>query len=1218
MAKNPRLDEAVAVFAELGWAHARPADAPTLPLGTPEQREVALAGLSTGDWFGMADGSLELGADGMLRGGFRYRSLVGVSEARLALFAVRVGVDGRRAADLLAERRMALVKIGTVAIVVEQRGPRFAKDFVRRASTFAVWQWRYPSVLVGLVARFGLPVPQQESYLQAWSRTVGAVLSGEQVDDGGVLPVLGDDRFAEHVQAAAAAGLLVGDLDRVMVEGVARGWLRHEEAADLFAQLVSARVTAAPDPELGPVLARGVARGWLDRETALDLALSGLDAATRPADRTTWSAIWSSVGATDADAVARVDALVPVLATGDNQVVERFAPALVAGVDDDMLADVATVALTATTKKARRVVLAALAARPRPSDATADAVGPQVTALGVGADRTLARAVAQVVDRWGLTPEEPAAAAVQGWWQPVPPVWQVPRFDHGPLTPEALTETAAELLARSAECDVVDVVVERFLVVAVAVARDDLQVARSALRGLPRQSGAAGVAPAAWWAGVAHEPARPAATGTGTPVSPIDAADRRDPRRWDAVDGGFDRLTTSKDDGLREADLEEAGSWWHQWLRQRASDSPLWARDVAVIDRLGQVPCVLSEPSWVDLRIDPADLVARLRAYADAGVAVGADDLTLALTRLDVALADDAVHAALDALAPVPVLVRPGQPEVSAGAVVRQYLADRRAGPDPWPDARPATGGTTQPDSPVVRFLGDAAARVRRSLARRDVPWFAVFPTWQDASPGGPLGARRLVDLPDRFDSAAGVLLRQVVRRAVPLPPDAVASLMVAQRSVHPRAAADVARAAAEAWERGLLRPGVADVRRLEGVPRGAVALALGDLAREGMLAVVWPVLDDLLVEASSARRLPAGTADVAQAVADLLPEVLAAVACGAAEPSALDLPGARALAAWGGSSASVRAARGVVAQLPEPTVAPSVPHAVAATPVVPFDEAWPTGAGTLPAVVDDATLTAGWVDPSASTKMLWFDVALPDHPDERFRVIKGWTYDLENEGQCQATRYQVGTEPLRPGDYRRLHDAWLSWDATACRLTVAAYRSTAGVSALSTTLVAVVLGLVAQDGDAGAAGERLVTALVGKDLRAARQHGTASVRGHRIGAAAVRVAVGQLLTSPDVSPARLVRVLEKHPTTLPTLWPLLTEPVRAAGAAEGPPPRWLARVLDAATLHAPTLREAARRGLLPPDAAAWPGLADLAARPGRSATPAKARALLVALDLEP
>lgn len=55
--------------------------------------------------------------------------------------------------------------------------------------------------------------------------------------------------------------------------------------------------------------------------------------------------------------------------------------------------------------------------------------------------------------------------------------------------------------------------------------------------------------------------------------------------------------------------------------------------------------------------------------------------------------------------------------------------------------------------------------------------------------------------------------------------------------------------------------------------------------------------------------------------------------------------------------------------------------------------------------------------------------------------------------------------------------------------------------------------------------------------------------------------------------------------------------------------------VLDVALLHARTLGEAARRGLVPADA--WSGLKDVAARPGETAALTRARTLLADLALD-
>ncbi len=178
--------------------------------------------------------------------------------------------------------------------------------------------------------------------------------------------------------------------------------------------------------------------------------------------------------------------------------------------------------------------------------------------------------------------------------------------------------------------------------------------------------------------------------------------------------------------------------------------------------------------------------------------------------------------------------------------------------------------------------------------------------------------------------------------------------------------------------------------------------------------------------------------------------------------------------------------------------------------------------------------------------------------------------------------------------------DAWLWWDGD--RLAVSpvrnrtdgnhgSLRKIGATPPLTVGLTAVALTSVCHD-QPGPSGDDLIRSL---DARS------------------VRDATAALLESPDFSPARVVRVLERDPAVLPVLWPVLTEAVRVASGASRPP-AWLNRILDAALQHAPTLAEAGRRGLIPADAAAWPGLDELAERPGAGAALRKARELRAAL----
>lgn len=1102
MTARAALLDAVAVFRELGWDRADLTQVADLPLGTPEQRRRALAGLRSGTWGSYG----EVGPST-----YGWIPDVDVDETMLAAFAVRVGVDARRTVQLCTTGPDDVF----VPLVVA-RGAEFAQRVVdaslgggRGWEDAASWNG---ALALQLVDAFDLPLPDDVGYLRDW-----AVFAGQVV--GVTAPSLWNDsgpeagrwqaptimrRFDEHLRAAVATGV------------------------------------PATGP-LGQVFREAVRTGLVERQEAVALAFAALDAAARPGDRKVWaSVLGSELGVTSAELVERVDLLVPVLATGEPVLVETFAPALVEGVDDDGLVDVLATALTARTAKALRVLIDSVAGRPRPADRVLDDLTTLLAPLTDHKDRALGRAATRLLEGWGAAvpvDADPAHLAVRGLWRPTPDVWQVPRFEPLEPTPDTLTDAAAVLVGRAD--GIADVETEHFVVLAAAVAHRDLDAARTALRGV-RQRWGPGLAPVQDW------------------VRGRLAADAGDTFRLDLVQ----------------------------------------ERDLQVFLRLGELPVLLSEPSWVDLRIDPRDLADRLRRHADAGVAVAEGDLHLAVVRTDLQLLDDDVRAQIAACR-VPVLGRRGRPtDRTAGELVAGYLED----PVLEPEVRVRSGDDHHSLTAVRPPTGMVGLSWRVSVSD---DWGGVlqsaFPTWYEASMNG-MGHSTSDDM--------GARLRQAARRAVPLGPAAAVNLLGAQRSFHPAAAADGSLAVVEAWERGLLRPGVADIRRLDGrttpTAVAAFAEALLGVAEQGLLSIVWPVLDDLLVVSTTGQRLLAGTAEVADVMRRLVPEVLAAVDAGLAPRDALAVPGLRALAARPGGSRAVRLARAAVVEIPSAGVVHPPVTSAPAPLDPPFDTRWPEGAGTAPAVVDGAAVTVGSCDPSTPTKAMFVDLDLGEPGAVRLHL--GWLYPARTEGQLAGLAVGSGLE--RPP----AEQSWVRWDDEAGRLTLSPHRDRehesddvpsrgAPVPPVTSSLVAVLLVAVCQDGDNSFEGLQTIDSLV---------------RRGEVGSAVVTSAL-RTLGSPDlVSPARLVRVVDRHPATLPATWPVLTESVRVAAARAGGPPRWLNAVLDTALQQAPYLREAAARGYLPADQAAWPGLATLASSGGRSAGARKAGVLLEALGLGP
>ncbi|AQP48234.1 hypothetical protein BW730_12700 [Tessaracoccus aquimaris] len=900
-----------------------------------------------------------------------------------------------------------------------------------------------------------------------------------------------------------------------------------------FAEHLEAALTTgiSADGRWDDLLGWAVTDGLVPRDRGLEAAFAGLDAATRQVDRRMWLRALEALAVTDEELVARADLLVSAMSHGEGPLIERFAPVLIARADDAVLGDVLAVTLGTTIKKAARAVLRAAAERPRPSEETIDVAAALLPLHLTSSDAAVAKAASTLADAWGIGVHNETADDVEvgGLWTQPPPLWEVPRFAVPEPTPQALTEAAARLLRRPAFAE--DVEADRFLALANEVARLDPAAARDALAGVGDSLVPGLLAIGAW--------------RSGTPVTDV---------------------------------------------RRLGVDTPGARREVEVVGRLGALPIPLSTPTWEDLRIDPADLLARLRRYRDEGVAPGRADLALALTRLDVTLVSKAVRDDLWA-----TTVRVAGTHESAGRLAADYLDAPFEEPGLIPDReddRYKTAPTRAPQAIATLGMG-----LRSGLAGHSEFTGYVLPTWGDAA---------AMNITNWGSASLGVEARQAVRRARPLTPGLAVNILGIQRGLNPAAVSDASATVREAWDRGLLQPGVADVALLDWsvVPTGLASFATVcvDLAHDGMLAVVWPLLDDLLAASLRQPRLLAGSADVVEAVTALLPHVAAAVDEGAALAAALDLPAVRALAERPGSSRATKLARGVLAALPTPTVTHAAEAPVAqVAPVVevapePLERIWAEPADVRP-IEDGVEFVARQGDGTWDQQLI---CTLPDGTRFRWRGVSqydlatGWLSVYSIEGERTA----------------RHPDLWL-W-------------LTPKDGALWVEPITVIDGLPVADGRRKhkvkqatvATAAALIQTCNGLGLGPEHSYGLSDDTAFTSGVLTwqgVDAAARSLLADEEFNPRGIAVFVRRVPTSLQRLWPVLAEATRVAASA-AKLPAWLNPVLDTLGHYAPHLRKAAARGWTPPVDQAWEGVAALAARKGSTKALQKARDLWASL----
>lgn len=340
------IDRSVQIFKDLGWDTAAREDAPILSLGTNDQQRAALAGLQKGT------------------------PSVDVDPGMLGMFAIRLGVNGRRAAELAKGSDQALLDC------LLQRDEDFALALAERAC----WLWANAdamseNVAVGLILKHGLEMPYTLPCLEAWTVTAHQGLTGQTPGRGSWIPSLDDLRpsFATHLRAALELG-------------------------------------GSVDGPLGAVLLMGVQQGLISRDDALQLAITGLDTAPKPGDRKELvRIIKEELSVRDSELLDRVAVLVPAISVGEGPVVEALAPRLISFAPPEVVAEVALPALYAKTVKAKRAVVEALLGRKDLESEQIHLLADRVGELAVEKNAALAKRAQRVLDAWGVAAPEPAA-----------------------------------------------------------------------------------------------------------------------------------------------------------------------------------------------------------------------------------------------------------------------------------------------------------------------------------------------------------------------------------------------------------------------------------------------------------------------------------------------------------------------------------------------------------------------------------------------------------------------------------------------------------------------------------------------------------------------------------------------------------------------------------------------------------------------------------------
>ena len=1146
-----KLERAVAIYRSLGYEETAYEDILSLGIGTKEEQGIARDGLKSGEWVQIKQ---------LSENSYGFAPVIDVDLKKLAVFAVRIGVEAKRAANVIGRGD----EIALQAIM--DRGENYAIQFISAAESGNRRAWEHSLSVLGMLClkllhRMNLPIPESVEYMKDWAAASSVILLGAKKD------YLFDDSFT----------------------------LEKEEILGRFIEHIEKGISlnmpgTGPFPDL---LFFGVENHLLRKEAVKEYIFDALYIAKRPGDRKAWVELLDKLGCTEKDFLERAENLIPLLGLGESPLIERFAPVLIENISEELLYPVLISCTSAKVKKTKKMLLNSLLKREKPKSAN-DFV-EWISLYLQDEDKSIAGLAEKLALSWGLALEqEESTKELRGLWRESPKLWEVPRFSLGEGTAESLTDMVA-LLSNRKDC-VEDLLFEQFLALANHIAYKNPEEAKISLAGISNSD--SGIL---WTLG---------RWARGIEMRPVEESRQR---FW-------------------QGEKEIVRIEYRELLTMRREN---------LFRTMGQWPCLLSTPSFEDLSISVEDFLERLSLYqAEKFSYVSEPDLQLALTRLDmetfsqedISKCKEERSKCVEKLQELDLKIQLPSGEflqdeegkdILLGELIAAYLHDPYVEPDFFPGETPYW---------KVELNMPESLRVmpyRLSYSHKEL--FSIFPNWGDYS---------LTAVHRDFEvyHGQGIILRQLARRRKPLSKGALMNWIAVFGKLSDENAGDALKANRAAWERGLLLPGQADISYLdwsggELSNLANLAAAMDFMANEGMLSLVWKAACDTVEQSLKIPRILAGTAEIVKFLRDYLDETIFAVEKKLASKEALEMKPARILAGKSGSSKAVSYAKEILEKLVSieteqiqnakkvglrenqgniENTSKSKTIASVETPAD-FEKVWmplPEGKALLE---DHVTFRVKGLELRKNEKVFQFDLDLPEDSDCSYQVvIAGWLYGLAHEGQVSGKK--VDRRGDRNGKMiEEEKEVWIHYDNEKGKVVVSECRNWRGgnnaplegeATPYSKLFLSFAVALLAQDGDSIYGAKSLFKELV--------QSGTLSLK-------TLREITRLLLSYEEISPAKLVRIVEKERELLSICWGMLWECIEDAGAKTvetGKPPLWINRILDLCIYYGAYLKEAAKRGSISKEDALWPGLLEMANCSAKSTAVKKAKELFEILGI--
>ena len=1151
-----KLERAVAIYRSLGYEESPYENILSLGIGTKEEQAIARDGLKSGEWAQIKQ---------LSENSYGFAPVVDVDLKKLAVFAVRIGVEAKRAVNVIGRGD----EIALQAIM--DRGENYAIHFISAAESGNRRAWEHSLSVLGMLClkllhRMNLPIPESVEYMKEWAAASAVILLGAKKD------YLFDESFT----------------------------LEKEEILGRFIEHIEKGISLNM-PATGPfpdLLFFGVENHLLSKEAAKEYIFDALYIAKRPGDRKAWVELLDKLGCAEKDYIDRAENLIPLLGLGESPLIERFAPVLIENISEELLYPVLISCTSAKVKKTKKMLLNSVLKRENPK--SANDFAEWLSLYLQDEDKSIAGLAEKLALSWGLVLEqEESNKELRCLWRECPKLWKVPRFSLGEGTAESLTDMVA-LLSDRKEC-VEDLLFEQFLALANQIAYKNPEEAKMSLLGIPNSDSGTLWTLGRWARGIEMRPMEESRQRFWQGEKEIVRIEYRElltMRRenlfrtmgqWPCLlsTPSFEDLSISVEDLLERLSLYRAEKF--SYVSEPDLQLALTRLDMETFSQEERSKCkeerskCKEERSKCVEKLQELDLKIQLPSGGFLQDEEGKDIL---LGELLVAYLQDPYVEPDFFPGETPYWkVELNMPE-SLRALPYRLSYSHNALFSIFPNWGDYSLTAVHRDFEVYHGQGI----IMRQLARRRKPlskgalmnWIAVFGRLSDENAEEALKANRetwerglllsgIADI-SYLDWSGGELSN-------------LANLAAAMDFMANEGMLSLVwRVACDTVEQSLKMP-----RILAGTAE--LVKFLRDYLDEVIFAVEKRLASKEALEMKAIRIL-AGKSGSSKAVSyakEILEKLLSI------------------------ETEQIQSTKNAGLRENQDTIEHTSPCKTTASvePPADFERVWLPLPEGKELIEDHVTFRVKGLELRKNEKVFQFDLDLPEDSDYSYQVvIAGWLYGLAYEGQVSGKKVD------RRGDRKMIeeeNEVWLHYDNEKGKVVVSECRNWRGgnnaplegeATPYSKLFLSFAVALLAQDGDSIYGAKSLFKELV--------QSGTLSLK-------TLREITRLLLSYEEISPAKLVRIAEKERELLSICWGMLWECIKDAGAKTvetGKPPVWINRILDICIYYGVYLREAAKRGYISKEGALWPGLLAIANCGAKSTAVKKAKELFEILGI--